>query len=47
MKIEINNGELYYTPSFVIYKGRTFKAPVSLTTLLAYDYLLTLAWLKK
>jgi hypothetical protein len=38
ISVEIDNGILGYQPKEVIYRGKVFKAPVYLTTLLAYDY---------
>jgi hypothetical protein len=46
ISVEIDNGILGYQPKEVIYRGKVFKAPVYLTTLLAYDYLINVLLLK-
>jgi len=45
-EVKIDNGSLGYQPKEVIYRGKVFKAPVYLTTLLAYDYIINVLLLK-
>ena len=42
-KLELDNGQLVWQPTCVIYKGKQFDAPVFLTTLQSWD--LIAGWL--
>ena len=42
MKLELDNGNLVWQPTCVIYKGKEYPAPVYLKTLLAMDYIVDL-----
>ena len=42
MKLEIDNGQLVWQPTKVIYKGKEYPAPVYLTTLQSMDYIVNL-----
>ena len=37
--LELDNGQLVWQPTCVIYKGKRFDAPVFLTTLQSWDYI--------
>ena len=37
--LELDNGNLTYQPTIVIYKDKTYDAPMYLTTLQAMDYI--------
>lgn len=37
--LELDNGQLVWQPTKVIYKGKQFDAPVFLTTLQSWDYI--------
>jgi hypothetical protein len=37
MQLELDNGNLVWQPTCVIYKGKQFDAPVFLTTLYSWD----------
>jgi len=39
MLVELDNGQLVWQPTCVIYKGKRFDAPVFLTTLQSWDYI--------
>ena len=39
MQLELDNGNLVWQPTCVIYKGKQFDAPVFLTTLQSWDYI--------
>ena len=41
-KLELDNGQLIWQPTCVIYKGKRFDAPVFLTTLQSVDYIVSL-----
>lgn len=41
-KLELDNGSLTYQPTFVIYKGKEYPAPIFLKTLQAMDYIVEL-----
>lgn len=38
-KLELDNGNLVWQPSCVIYKGKRYDAPVYLSTLQSMDYI--------
>ena len=40
--LELDNGNLIWQPTKVIYKGKEYPAPVFLTTLLSMDYIANL-----
>ena len=40
--LELDNGQLTYIPTCVIYKGKRFEAPVFLTTLQSWDLIVSL-----
>ncbi len=42
MQMELDNGQLVWQPTKVIYKGKEYPAPVFLTTLLSMDYITNL-----
>ena len=42
MQLELDNGNLVWQPTCVIYKGKEYPAPVYLKTLLAMDYIVDL-----
>ena len=42
MTLELDNGNLTYQPTCVIYKGKRYDAPVFLTTLQSMDYITNL-----
>jgi hypothetical protein len=41
-KLELDNGSMVWHPTCVIYKGKTYDAPVYLTTLQSMDYITNL-----
>jgi len=40
--VEIDNNQLSYQVTKVIYKGKEFQAPINITTLMAWDYIIEL-----
>ena len=40
--LELDNGQLVWQPTCVIYKGKRYDAPVFLTTLQSVDYIVNL-----
>jgi len=38
-QLQLDNGQLVWQPTCVIYKGKQFDAPVFLTTLQSWDYI--------